>query len=418
MRKIAIFLFLHIISFSLFSQNIEYARKIIDTLTSEYFYGRGAVNDGEKKAADYLVNEFKRKGLKPLNNSFLQKFNYPINTFPGKMEVRLDNLQLVAGKDFIVMPNSSGVNGTFKIVWYTDDNVPTKKELKKLLNVNFFQNKFIVIDSEDKENESFSMFRLNLVGAVGIINIEEKKLTQSLSSTYNDYAALVIKRESISRYNKTIEVVIQQKFIRDYQSQNVIGYLEGTEYPDSFILLCAHYDHLGVMGSEVYFPGANDNASGVALLLNLADHYAHKEPPTKTIVFVAFGAEEAGLVGSKFFVDHPKVSLYKINFVFNMDLMGTGSEGATIVNGTIFPNQFQKLQNINQKNEYLPIIKKRGKAANSDHYWFSEKGVPAFFIYLAGGIKAYHDIEDVSKTLPLTKFKNSFRLIRDFVDEL
>lgn len=101
-----------------------------------------------------------------------------------------------------------------------------------------------------------------------------------------------------------------------------------------------------------------------------------------------------------------------------MDLMGTGSEGATIVNGTIFPNQFQKLQNINQKNEYLPIIKKRGKAANSDHYWFSEKGVPAFFIYLVGGIKAYHDIEDVSKTLPLTKFEDSFRLIRDFVDEL
>jgi len=66
----------------------------------------------------------------------------------------------------------------------------------------------------------------------------------------------------------------------------------------------------------------------------------------------------------------------------------------------------------------LTEIKKRGKAANSDHYWFSEKGIPSFFIYLRGGIKAYHDVYDVSKTLPLTKFTDSFRLIHDFVDEL
>ena len=252
----------------------------------------------------------------------------------------------------------------------------------------------------------------------GIILIEDVKLTQHLSTTYNDFGILTIKRESINRDFKTITLEINQSFIRDYESQNVIGYVEGTEYPDSFIVLSAHYDHLGKMGSEVYFPGANDNASGVAMLLNLADHYTHKEPPTKTIIFIAFGAEEAGLIGSKYFVEKPIVSLDKINFVFNMDLMGTGSEGAMIVNGAIFPYQFKNLLRINTENDYLPVIKKRGKAANSDHYWFTENGVPAFFIYLMGGIKAYHDVDDVSKTLPLTKFEASFRLIRDFVDEL
>ena len=101
-----------------------------------------------------------------------------------------------------------------------------------------------------------------------------------------------------------------------------------------------------------------------------------------------------------------------------MDLLGTGSEGAMIVNGKVFENHFDALTKINDENKYLSIIKKRGKAANSDHYWFSENGVPAFFMYLMGGIKAYHDIYDVSSTLPLTKFDDSFRLIRDFVDEL
>jgi len=183
-------------------------------------------------------------------------------------------------------------------------------------------------------------------------------------------------------------------------------------------VLSAHYDHLGKMGEEVYFPGANDNASGVAMLLNLASHYSHKEPPTKTIIFIAFGAEEAGLVGSKYFVNHPTIPLTQINFVFNMDLMGTGSEGAMIVNGRIDEEHYNRLVKINSQNNYLPIIKKRGKAANSDHYWFSEKGVPAFFMYLMGGISAYHDVDDVSKTLPLTKFNETFRLIRDFVDSL
>ena len=418
MRRRLFFLFFNILSFSLFSQDIDYARKIVDTLTSNYFSGRGAVNDGEKKAANYIAKEFKLLGLKQFDNTFFQEFHYPTNTFPSKMEVRLDKGQLIAGEDFIVDPSSSGVNGIFKTVWYTDDNVPTKKELKKLVLINFFQDKFIVIDSEDKESEVFSTLRLNLVEAAGIIKIEDTKLTQSLSSIHNDYGSLTIKRESISRHNKRIELFIQQKFIRNYQSQNVIGYVEGTVHPDSLIVLSAHYDHLGMMGNEVYFPGANDNASGVAMLLNLAYHYTHKEPPTKSIIFIAFGAEEAGLIGSKYFVENPLVDLNKINFVFNMDLMGTGEAGATIVNGVDFESHFKHLEIINNKSNYLSVIKKRGKAANSDHYWFSEKGIPSFFIYLMGGIKAYHDIDDISKTLPLTKFEDSFRLIRDFVDEL
>ena len=131
-----------------------------------------------------------------------------------------------------------------------------------------------------------------------------------------------------------------------------------------------------------------------------------------------FGAEEVGILGSKHFIEHPLFPLENINFVLNMDIMGTGDEGATIVNGAILPEQFELLQKINETEGYLPQIKKRSKAANSDHYWFTEKGIPAFFIYTLGGIKAYHDVDDRAETLPLTKFEDCFRLLRDFIDEL
>jgi len=358
--------------------------------------------------------------LKQFDATYFQTFTYPINTFLGELSVSFEETKLIAGKDYLVDAKSGSLAGTFKLVWYNKDNVPSKKELKKLAHINFFSNKFIVIDDEgvEKGNELFELLKINVFGAAGIIKLENKKLTQGLSSTYHDFAILRIKRESIHRDYLSITVEINQKLESKYQSQNVIGYVEGTEFSDSFIVVSAHYDHLGAMGNDVFFPGANDNASGVAMLLNLAYHYTHKDPPKKTVVFIAFGAEEAGILGSKFFVEHPTFSLTKINFVMNLDLLGTGDDGVMIVNGAILPQQFEMLEKINAENNYVTAIKKRGKAANSDHYWFTEKGVPAFFMYTMGGITAYHDVDDVAKTLPLTKFEDCFRLIRDFLDEL
>lgn len=419
MQKRVAFLFFQCICFSIFAQDINYARKIVDTLTTPYFAGRGAVNDGEKKAANYIANQFKKHGLNPFENSFFQEFSSPINTFPNKVNVSVDGEKIIAGIDFIVGAASGNVKGNFELFFYDTENLSNKIELDKLVKNSFFTNKFVVltIKKNDVENETLQLLKENKVGAAGIIFIENK-LTQHLSSVAKNYSILHVKKGVLNQQNKAIAVTIDQELKPDYRSQNVMGYVKGTEYPDSFIVLSAHYDHLGKMGTEVYFPGANDNASGVAMLLNLAKHYTQKEPPIKTIVFIAFGAEESGLVGSKYFVEHPIIPLKQINFVFNMDLMGTGSEGGMIVNGRVFENHFEKLLKINKKQNYLPLIKKRGKAANSDHYWFSENGVPAFFLYLMGGVSAYHDIDDVSKTLPLTKFEDSFQLIRDFVDEL
>jgi Zn-dependent M28 family amino/carboxypeptidase len=171
------------------------------------------------------------------------------------------------------------------------------------------------------------------------------------------------------------------------------------------------------MGKDTYFPGANDNASGISLLLNLAHYYA-SHPAKYSIGFICFAGEEAGLLGSKYYTENPLVPLKNIRFLINTDLAGTGDEGITVVNATEFPREFAYMNAINDEDKLLIKIYPRGKAANSDHYFFTEKGVPAFFFYTMGGIKAYHDVFDKAETLPLNEHEDLFKLIVQFNQKL
>jgi Zn-dependent M28 family amino/carboxypeptidase len=173
------------------------------------------------------------------------------------------------------------------------------------------------------------------------------------------------------------------------------------------------------MGAATHFPGANDNASGVAMMLDLARHFSAPEnKPECSIAFIAFTGEELGLLGSKHYTGHPLFALGKIKVMVNMDIVGTGDEGITVVNGSVFQGEFDRLVALNDSLDLLPEIKPRGNAANSDHHWFSENGVKAFFIYTRGGISAYHDIYDRPETLPLTEYEDLWRLLVALVDEL
>ena len=107
--------------------------------------------------------------------------------------------------------------------------------------------------------------------------------------------------------------------------------------------------------------------------------------------------------------------LKDIRFLLNCDISGTGDEGITVVNGTIHKKQFKKLAKINVKKKFLSKVNVRGRAANSDHFWFTQRQVPCFFIYTLGGIKAYHDIYDKGETLPLTAFSNYSQLLIEFI---
>jgi Zn-dependent M28 family amino/carboxypeptidase len=173
------------------------------------------------------------------------------------------------------------------------------------------------------------------------------------------------------------------------------------------------------MGTDAYFPGANDNASGTAMLLNLAKYYSKPEnKPDYSIAFMSFSAEEVGLLGSKYYSENPLFPLKNIKFLINLDMVGTGSEGIKIVNSTVFKTEYDKLVKINEEKKYLKTISKRGEAANSDHYYFYKNGVRSFFIYTLGKeYKEYHNIND-KPPLPLTEYEDLFRLLRNFVKDL
>ena len=114
--KLTLLLLLLFSSKLLLAQDEAFARKIVDTLSSRHFWGRGYTKHGVKKAEKYLNAQFKNIGLKPMDGkSFLQPFSYSVNTYPGKMDVAINGKPLLPGQDFIVSPESRGIKKTLKL---------------------------------------------------------------------------------------------------------------------------------------------------------------------------------------------------------------------------------------------------------------------------------------------------------------
>ncbi|HWS88604.1 MAG TPA: M28 family peptidase [Pyrinomonadaceae bacterium] len=114
---------------------------------------------------------------------------------------------------------------------------------------------------------------------------------------------------------------------------NLVGHVRGTKYPERFIVVTAHYDHLGVRGGQVY-NGADDNASGVAVLLQLAAHYGGASRPEHSIIFAALDAEELGLVGARELVKRLKAEKRDLALDVNMDMVGHSERGELYASGT------------------------------------------------------------------------------------
>lgn len=354
-------------------------RMLMDTLASTYMGGRGYTDNGLQRAATFIEQEWISAGIAPVAKSFCQPFRHDVNVFDGEVSLSLNGVKLIPGKDFIVTPGSRSVKGS---------------------------------------NALQPMDSVRWIDPANRVVVEwVEKLTWSVSKVQDDYTVFQLRKGCLSDPPARYEARLDAKRIKQFTSENLVGIVKGTEMPDSFLVISAHYDHLGKLGKDAVFRGANDNASGVALMLNLARKIAAK-PLRYSVVFIAFAGEEAGLLGSEYFVKHPMIPLRKIRFLINLDLLGTGDDGIMVVNATEFPKEWKMLDDMNKAKGWLQQIGQRGKAANSDHYWFTEAGVPAFFIYTMGGIKAYHDIYDLPETLPLTKTEEVGKLIMGFFEAI
>lgn len=402
---------------SCFSQQGKSVRGLIDTLCSENLHGRAYSFSGDKLTADFIAGKLKKYGLKFYEKTFFQEFKLSVNVFEGANSLSFSDKKLIPGVDYLIGAESGTLKGEFPVLFLNKEILNDSLKFHAFIKRDF-SDSFIAVDTvgsihKDHTNMYDFLVKYNALKAKGIIIPSENKLMYSPGGSENNFVSLILTREKFNFLPERISVNIENKFLPNYKTQNVIGYLKGEV--DSSIVFSCHYEHLGNMGKDMYFPGANDNASGIAMVLSLAKYYSSlKKKPKYNIVFMFFAGEELGLLGSKYYTENPLFPLKEIKFLINLDMVGSGDKGIQVVNGSVFKDEFDKLVQINKEKEYLVNIKIRGAAANSDHYFFYEKGVKSFFIYTLGEYKEYHNISDNPTLLPLVEFDDLFQLLLDF----
>ena len=418
-KRVALILALCLPLANAWAQDMKYARKIIKELSSEDYFGRGYINSGDSIAAVYLSAEMKKLKLDGFVSNYYQTYTTDINTFPNDPILKLGNRQLESAEDFIVYPDSPSCKGTFDVLWLNTE-ILTKNKIRKEFLKRDLSRTFLAIDSVGLNNKQLYNFAYDLVssnvfGARGVL-LRKDKLKYSARTYEKEFPSLIVKSTKLDTTVTSITVDIKNRFIEDYKTQNLLGYIQGQS--DTCIVFCAHYDHLGMMGSKIY-PGANDNGSGVAMVLNLAKHYKKaKNKPNYTQVFLLFSGEEAGLLGSKHYVENPLFPLEKTRMVMNFDMVGTGSQGVYIFNSKVFPEELSLYQKINKEKAYVTNMRGTRPVPSSDHASFFNKGVKAVFIYADGDNADYHETTDNYENLKVTQFEGIFKLVRDFSDQL
>jgi aminopeptidase N len=200
-------------------------------------------------------------------------------------------------------------------------------------------------------------------------------------------------------------------------AKNVVARLAGrggVERP--VLVLGAHYDHLGRAreGTDrgAVRPGADDDASGIAALLELAEFFSHREPLRRSLLFVAFSGEETGLLGSAYFVDHPPVPLEDVLAMVNFDAVGRPDSGAVTLFGAGTAAEFDSLLAVAAGGR-LVVRTNSDAVGATDHVSFVQRGIPALHVFGA----AHTDLHRPSDT-PEKLDYGGFRAIAEFTVRL
>ncbi len=426
-KKPIIFLILSLIlklGFTFFTdaQNLSLTQERVKTLASPQMHGRGYLNNGADKAANYIREELETAGAIPFGDSYFQYFTYDVNTFPGKTILRLDGKRLESGVDYMIGPASPTTRKKYEL--FRPDSVllnDTLLFLAYVLQNPDIRNKLLTIDFDKISDTNIRWFyviltEINYLGFAGFIELLSGELMWSVRTRQAHWPVIKIRKEAFPDNTKSLRLNIRAELIRDFQAKNVIAHLTGKR--DEYIVFTAHYDHLGRMGKKTFFPGAQDNASGTAMVIDFVDYFA-KTKPDYSIAFMLFFGEEAGLLGSSYYIKNPLFDTALIKFVINLDMVGTGDDGITIVNGAAegYEEIFELFTQINEQEKLLSAVKPRGEARNSDHYPFHKNGIKAIFIYTMGDGTYYHSIKDKPETLSFAGYHGLFKLITKFIDK-
>lgn len=408
---------------------VRRARLHIDSLTSPAMAGRGYGAGGHRRAADYIRRQFEQIGLQPVDGSYEQSFDVRSDVVMETPLLTVDGRRLEPGVEFLPLAGSAAGTSAqaAPVVTVGPGLVLPRQERDDYAGVDV-DGAVVVMDSRipepirddstiprDSYARSVRIAQAEDRGARAVILLVDRLVQGAYSPHQAEIPVFQVERSARPDEGSRISYRLVKERGRAFTTQNVLGRVEGTVHADSTIILMAHYDHVGSFGDSLYFPGANDNASGVALLLSFA-RYFESNPLPYSLLFVAFSGEEIGLRGSRHFVANPPIRLSTVAFILNFDMVASGN-GVMAVGGVDFPVHFERLQRVNQRLDAGPLGQRRN-AANSDHYFFLERGIPGFFLYTQAGAQPYHHIRDVPATLEWEDFWHVYRLGRGFLEQL
>jgi hypothetical protein len=431
------------------AKDLETSVKI---LASDSLKGRKAGEEGGRMAADFIRNELEKVGLELLYEQGFQKFELVSSAEIGDgNKFNVDDESFEVEKDFL--PYAFSANSTVAApVVFAGFGLDVNKDS---LVWNDFENlevdgKWILALQGDPDLENpnspfipFSTERAKALmaadkNAAGLILVAGPSVseTDELSSLFFDknvsrysIPVLQVTREVankiISGTNKNVaelesEILEQHNSVgfatateveatvnvlmNKSESQNVVALLEGNDaaLKEEFIVAGAHYDHLGMGGqgsgsraldTVAVHNGADDNASGVAGIIELAQKLAAEKNNKRSIIFAAFGAEEMGLIGSKAFTSNPPVEIEKITAMFNFDMIGRldTASNALSIGGTQTAKESEEI--LNNLNPGFELSFSGEGIGPSDHASFYLRDIPVFFIS-TGAHPDYHTPND------------------------
>lgn len=420
----------------------------IGYLASDELKGRKSGEPGDLMAAEFIRKKFENAGLKLMYDNGFQYFNLVTSAELGlgnKLTVNLTQFEVE--KSFLPYAFSANKTVTAEVVFagYGLEVDRDTLQWNDYKNVDVSGKWVLVLQGDpDLENPQspyieFSSERSKALfaadkNAAGLILVAGKKFSETdqltslifdKNSSRYDIPVIQVTREvadlilanrnttiekleneidslnqSVNlRLNSTVTVTVNVNQ-KETKTQNVVAVLPGTDrnLKEEYVVVGAHYDHLGMGGSGsgsrsvdtiAVHNGADDNASGVASVIQLAEKLASEKKNKRSIIFVAFGAEEMGLVGSKAFTNKPPVETENMVAMFNFDMVGrldSTSNGLSI-GGTQTSKETEAL--LNDLNTGFELAFSPEGVGPSDHASFYLQNIPVFFIS-TGAHSDYH----------------------------
>ncbi len=424
--------------------SVQEGEKHLRHISSDEMMGRDTGSPELKIAAEYIVENFKKYGVKSLpgKDTFFQEVFLSKTNIPETGKLEFADSTLLHGKNILIL-RGKDTTGTLPVVFAgygSDEEIDSLDVTGKLVITKFgFAGMTNVRDgfktSRAKRNLIAEKGGLGLIELYSSVQINWSLLTLYLnrpSMILDDHANSKVKypyhmfiNDANGNYlNNILENGISEVKLEavgltpnPIVSQNIVGYIEGKDenLKDEFVILSAHYDHVGHTKASMkdgepvdsIFNGARDNALGTTGLL-MAAKYFGKYAPKRSILFVGFTAEEKGLLGSEYYSEHPWVPLDKCIFNVNIDCAGYNDKTLATIFGLTRSGAediFKESCSAFGLKAIDDPIPEQNIFERSDHFNFAKHGVPC--VLFGPGVtsfdeeiqKYYHQVTDHADSL-------------------